>query len=303
MYFSRDKICLITGANSGIGKAAAKGLAELGANVILISRNHTRGERVLAELKEKTGSEKLHLFISDLSSQKSILDLANDIKAAFNTIDILINNAGAYFSKKHITVDEIEATFAVNYLSRFLLTNLLLDLILNSKQGRIINISGEYHRRAIINFREFGNPKKYSPSKAISQARLADILFVYELARRLINTKVTVNCLHPGFVATNIINNDPDSSPLKRILYKSLKPFLRSPEKGAATAVYLASSPEVTNVSGKYFIDKKCVCSSLLSYNKALAKRLWTISEQLIKINLSKDTLSENKLFKELNTK
>ena len=235
MYFNREINCIITGANSGIGKATAKGLAKLGATIILVSRNHTRGERTLAELKRTTGSNKFYLFISDLSSQKSILDFAVEIKSKFSCIDILINNAGAYFSKRHITVDGIEATFAVNYLSRFLLTNLILDNILASKQGRIITVSGEYHRKSRINFEDLEYSNNYSAFKALSQARLADILFVYELSRRLKNSRVTSNCLHPGFVATNIINNDPDSSLMKRIVYKSISPFLKNPEEGAET--------------------------------------------------------------------
>ena len=303
MYFNREITCLITGANSGIGKAAAKGLAKLGASIILVSRNHTRGERTLNELKQNTGSNKFHLFITDLSSQKSIIDLAANIKSKFNCIDILINNAGAYFSKRHITIDGIEATLAVNYLSRFFLTNLLLDKVLLSKQGRIINVSGELHRKGRLNFENMEYPGNYSAFKAVSQSRLADILFVYELSRRLKNTKVTCNCLHPGFVATNIINNDPDSSLLKRIIYKSISPFLKSPEKGAETVIYLASSPEVANVSGKYFIDKKCVQSSPVTYDEDIAKRLWKVSEQMIKVNFPQNTFFENKFFNELNAK
>lgn len=296
MYFSGEKICLITGANSGIGKAAAKGLAKLGATIILVSRNHTRGERTAAELEQTTGSNKFHLFMADLSSQSSILRLANEIKDKFNNLDILINNAGAYFSKRHITIDGVEATFSVNYLSRFLLTNLLMEMILKSKQGRIINVSGEYHRKGRINFEDMEYSKNYSAFKAICRARLADILFVYELSRRLKNTKVTANSLHPGLVATNIIDNDPDSSLIKRILYKSISPFLKTPEEGAETVIYLASSPEVTNVTGGYFIDKKCVQSSQLSYNEELAAQLWNTSEQMIKVEIPKNTFCEKNL-------
>ena len=303
MYFNREITCLITGANSGIGKAAAKELAKLGAAIILVSRNHTRGERTLAELKAITGSNKFYLYITDLSSQNSILEFAEKIKNKFNILDILINNAGAYFSKRHITVDGIEATFAVNFLSRFLLTNLLLENILRSKQGRIINVSGEFHRKCRINFEDIGFSKNYSAFKAICQARLANIHFTYELSGRLKDTNVTCNCLHPGMVATNLINNDPDSSLMKRFFYKSISPFLKSPEEGAETVVYLASSPEVANVSGKYFIDKKCVKSSAISYDEDTAKKLWDVSEQMIKINLPQNTFNENKLFNELKTK
>ena len=221
--------------------------------------------------------------------------MASQIKNKFNTIDILINNAGAYFSKRHITIDGIEATFAVNYLSRFLLTNLLLENILRSKQGRIINVSGEFHRKGRINFEDLEFSKKYSPLKALCQAKMADILFVYELSRGLKNTRATVNCLHPGFVATNIINNDPDSSLIKKIIYKSISPLLKSPGEGAETAIYLASSPEVTTVSGKYFIEKKCVESSPSTYNEETARHLWKVSEQMMKVNIPQTNFYENK--------
>ena len=289
MYFSREINCIITGANSGIGKAAAKGLARLGATIILVSRNHARGERILNELKKITGNNKFHLFIADLSSQKAIIDLASEIKSKFSIIDVLINNAGAYFSKRHITVDGVEATFAVNYLSRFLLTNLLLENILLSSQGRIINVSGEFHRKGRINFEDLEYSKNYSGFKAVCQARLADVLFIYELSGKLKNTTATANCLHPGFVATNIINNDPDSSLMKRILYKVISPFLKSPEEGAETVIYLASSPEVSNVSGKYFIEKKSVQSSAASYDETVAGKLWIASEQMVKAELPRN--------------
>ena len=303
MYFSSDKICLITGANSGIGKAAAIGLAELGATIILVSRNHVRGERTLAELIETTESRKFHLYITDLSSQTAILDLTNEIKNKFKRIDILINNAGAYFSKRHLTVDGIEATFAVNYLSRFLFTNQLLEIILKSKQGRIINVSGECRIKYGINFEDLESSKNYSAFKAFCQARQADILFVYELSRRLSETKTTVNCLHPGFVATNIINNDPDASLIKRIFYKTISPFLKNPEEGAETVLYLASSPEVMNVTGKYFINKKNVQSSPLTYNEELAKKLWSVSEKMIKVNLPRNIFYQSKLLNEIKIK
>ncbi|MEJ2614750.1 MAG: SDR family oxidoreductase [Ignavibacteriaceae bacterium] len=303
MYFNREITCLITGANSGIGKAAAKELAKLGAAIILVSRNHTRGERTLAELKAITGSNKFYLYITDLSSQNSILELTEKIKNKFSCLDILINNAGAYFSKRHITVDGIEATFAVNFLSRFLLTNLLLENILRSKQGRIINISGEYHRRGRINFEDIEFSKNYSAFKAICQARLADILFTYELSRNLKETNITSNCLHPGMVATNLIYNDPDSSFMKRFFYKSISPFLKSPEEGAETVVYLASSPEVANVSGKYFIDKKCVKSSAISYDEDISQKLWRLSEQMMKVDFPQNAFNKNKFLNELKTK
>ncbi len=278
-----EKICLITGANSGIGKAAASGLAELGATVILVSRNHVRGERTLSEISKKTGSDKLQLLVADLSSSVSIRALSGEVKKRFGRIDVLINNAGAYFSKRHETIDGIEATFAVNYLSRFLLTDLLLDRLLQSKQGRVINVSDEQHRKGYINFEDINLKKNYLPVRAVRQAALADILFVYKLSSELKNTNITVNSVHPGFVSTNIIYNDPDSSLPRRTVHKLIAPFLSSPEKGAETVLYLASSPEVNRVSGKYFISKKCVQTSPASYETETAERLWETSEILLK--------------------
>ncbi len=282
MYFSKQKTAVITGANSGIGKASALGLARLGVNLILIARNHVRGERAVWELKKETQNQNIHLLICDLSSIESIQKVSAEIHDRFDKIDILINNAGARFGKRHITIDGVEATFAVNYLSRFLLTNLLLDLIKKSANGRIINVSGEAHRRGRIYFNDLTLKKFYHPVKAVMQAKLADVVFTYELAGRLNKTAVTVNCLHPGAVSTNILYNDPDTSGSLKFLYKIISPFFRSPEKGAETVLYLAVSPEVNNVSGKYFIDKKCVKTSAESYNKELANKLWKQSEKLI---------------------
>jgi len=287
MEYLNEKICLVTGASSGIGKATAMRLAELGAIVILVIRNHTRGERTLNEIIKVTENKNVYLFITDLSSQTDIQNLAKTIKKNFDRIDVLINNAGAYFSKRHITVDGIEATFAVNYLSRFLLTNLLLDLILNSKQGRIIDISGEYHRKGKINFEDLEFTKKYSGLETTKQAKLAEILFSYELARRLVNTNVTVNSIHPGAVATNIIYNDPDAHLAKKFAYRIFSIFLKNPFKAAENIIYLASSPEFNDGTGKYFIDKNEVLSAALTYDEDLAQKLWKVSEEMTNVKIN----------------
>jgi NAD(P)-dependent dehydrogenase (short-subunit alcohol dehydrogenase family) len=281
MYFNEEKICLITGANSGIGRAAAEALARLGVNLIIAARNKFRGEKTLNELVENSGNRNIELLIADLSSQKEIKALADQIKSKYNRIDILINNAGAYFSKRHLTEDGIEASFAVNYLSRFLLTNLLFDLLKKSKHARIINVSGEHHRRGKINFNNLNFDKKYSGYAAAAQAKLADVLLIYELSRKLIGNKITANSLHPGAVSSSLIYNDPDAGYFSKFFYSILSLFMKSPEKGAETILYLAASPEVSNVSGNYFINKKAVLSSPESYNKALAQKLWDVSEQL----------------------
>jgi NAD(P)-dependent dehydrogenase (short-subunit alcohol dehydrogenase family) len=286
MSFTQGKICLITGADSGIGKAAAIGLANLGFTLLLTARCHVRGERAVKELKAATANENIHLFIADLSSQESINDLANKIKQSYNRIDVLINNAGAHFSRRHVTIDGIEATFAVNYLSRFLLTNLLLDLVKESDQGRIINVSGEYHRKGKINFEDLNLSENYSASSAVAQSKLADILFTYSLNERLNGSNISVNSLHPGIVSTNIIYSDPDANPVIKFFYGLFSLFFKPSEKGAETILYLAVSPEIANITGKYFINKKAVASSPASYDKTIAEKLWRESERLTAIYL-----------------
>jgi len=295
MSFREDRICLITGADSGIGKAVAKLLAQLDITLLLVSRNHVRGERAVKEIEADCNAD-LFLFIADLSSQESIRNLVKKIKEKFKRIDVLINNAGAKFSKRYLTVDGIEATFAVNYLSRFLLTNLLLDLLKESEQGRIINVSGEFHRKGKINFDDLNLKENYSASTASAQSKLADILFTYSLAEKLKNTNITANCMHPGSVATNIIYSDPDAGAGIKSLYAVSSLFLSKPEKGAETVIYLATTQNVSSITGKYFINKKTVESSPLSYDKELGSKLWEVSENLISLSQKGEEILSKKL-------
>ncbi|MGE5797989.1 MAG: SDR family oxidoreductase [Ignavibacteria bacterium] len=295
MSFREDRICLITGADSGIGKAVAKLLAQLDITLLLVSRNHVRGERAVKEIGADCNAD-LFLFIADLSSQESIRNLAKKIKERFKRIDVLINNAGARFSGRHITIDGIEATFAVNYLSRFLLTNLLLDLLKESEQGRIINVSGEYHRKGKINFNDLNLKENYSAFTASAQSKLADILYTYSLAEKLKNTNITANCMHPGSVATNIIYSDPDAGAGIKFLYAVSALFLSKPEKSAETVIYLATSQNVSSITGKYFINKKAVESSPLSYDKELGSKLWEVSEDLISSSKNREEILSKKL-------
>jgi NAD(P)-dependent dehydrogenase (short-subunit alcohol dehydrogenase family) len=281
MELLKNKTCIITGGNSGIGKAAAVGLARFGANIILVVRNRFRGEAALKEIITLTGNKNIEIQLCCLSSFESIKECADNIRSHHKKIDMLINNAGAYFSKKHITKDGIEATFQVNYLSRFLLTNLLLDLIAKNGGGKIIIVNGEYHRHGKINFNDLQMENRYTGMCAACRAKLADLLFVYELSSKLKGFPVNVNALHPGIVATNAVENDPDASMMRKILYWLAKPFLSSPEKGAETILYLASNDEVKNVTGKYFINKKIAASSSSSLDKEAAKKLWKESEIL----------------------
>lgn len=280
----QGKICLVTGASSGIGKATALGLAEMGATVVTFCRDAARGQAALSEIKQKSGNSSVDLLVADLSSQEAIRRLATEYKSKYRQLHVLINNAGVYYTKRHVTVDGLEAMFAVNYLARFLLTNLLLDIIKTSAPARIINVAGAYHVKGKIAFDDLQGEKDFDGQRANHQSKLADVLFTYELARRLEGTGVTVNCLHPGMVATDLIDKDKDFPRFFKYLYKLSRPLQKSPAKGAETSIYLASSPEVEGVTGRYFVDKKIAESSPESHDVQLAKRLWEVSEKLAKL-------------------
>lgn len=280
------KICMITGANSGIGKATALGLSELGANVVMVSRDRELGDAAMEEIKSKSGNEAVGLIVADLASQASIRQLVEDFKNQYGQLHVLINNAGIFRTKRFLTEDGIELHFAVNYLAPFLLTNLLLETLKASAPARIINVAGDYHRKATIDFDDLMSEKEYSGGKANNQAKLGLVLFTYELARRLEGTGVTVNSLHPGAVASDSLKKDPDTSSIMLFLYNIMKPFFASPEKGAETSIYLASSPNVEGVTGKYFIKKKEVDSSPESYDRTIAARLWEVSGELTGLSL-----------------
>lgn len=277
----KDKICLVTGANSGIGKATALGLARMGANVVMICRDSVRGEEARTEIKTSSNNPSIDLMLSDLSSQAAVRQLAQDFQEKYQHLHVLVNNAGVAPMKRSLTVDGLETTFAVNHLAPFLLTNLLLDTLRASAPSRIINVSSSAHSRMKMEFDDLQGEKNFSMFRAYSQSKLANVLFTYELARKLEGTGVTVNAFHPGVVRTNL---GRDSTGIVRLGFMAMGPFIRTPEQGAATCVYLASSPEVEGVTGKYFVNKKEVTSSKESYDKAVARRLWEVSEQLTQL-------------------
>ena len=279
------KVCLITGGSSGIGKATALGLANKGANVVMVGRDRSRGEAARTEVVEKSGNELVDLMLADLSSQESIRQLAEDFTSRYGRLHVLINNAGVFISKRTVTVDGIETTFAVNHLAPFLLTNLLLDVLEASAPARIVNVTSSGERSGTINFDDLQWEGRYSGVRAHNQSKLAMILFTYELARRLEETGVTVNCVHPGVVVTNLGRGSSGSFGL---LLRLMRPFFSSPEKGAETSIYLASSPEVEGVSGKYFAKKAEARSSEQSYDEAAGRRLWQVSAELTKLKLTK---------------
>ncbi len=271
----QGKVCLITGANSGIGKATALGLAKLGATVVLVSRDRVRGEQAQREIQEQSRNPHTDLLIADLSSQQSIRQLADDFKRRYSQLHVLINNAGVFQLRKHLTVDGLDMVFAVNQLAPFLLTNLLLDVIKASAPARIVNVSSGSHEANYLRLDDLQSEKHYRPMRAYGQSKLAMVLFTYELARRLEGTGVTANCLHPGFVATNIAQR---GMPLiVRLLAKPIFLFGISPEEGAKTSLYLASSPDVEGITGKYFVKSIPRQSAPLTHDASLQHKLWQV--------------------------
>jgi NAD(P)-dependent dehydrogenase (short-subunit alcohol dehydrogenase family) len=275
------RICMITGANSGIGKITALELAKMGANVVMICRNVEKGEVARKEIVKKTGNRSIELLLADFSSQSAVRKLVHDFKLKYSKLHVLINNIGTIMPIKTFTEDGLETTFAVNHLGCFLLTNLLLDIIKKSAPARIINVSSESHKDRVIDFSNLNGERNYNLYKAYAQSKLANILFTYELARRLGDTKVTINCLHPGMVRTKIWQKSGRSM-LMKVFMRIFSLFLKSAQEGAQTSIYLASSPELESITGKYFIDKKMVLSSPVSYDEGLAKQLWEVSEKLV---------------------
>ncbi len=275
------KIVMITGANSGIGKETAKVLAEKGATIILICRNKERGEATLKELKEKTKSNKFELYLADLADPNAIQRVVAQFREKYDKLDVLINNAGVVLSKRIVTPLGYEKTFAVNYLGHFLLTNLLLDLLIESAPSRIINVSSGVHTSANLNFDDINLSSGFRSLRAYANSKLANLLFTYELARRLEGTGVTVNALHPGFVRSNFGRRGRKW--YVRILFDIARIFAISVEKGAKTSIYLASSPEVKDVTGKYYYKSKPVKSSKASYDREAQKKLWQLSKEAFK--------------------
>jgi len=275
------KVCLVSGANSGIGKEAALGLARLGATVVIVARDRKKGEATVSEIRQATGNQNVNLILADLSSMKSVSGLASTFLGEYPKLHVLINNAGTYLPKRITTADGYEAVFATNHLGHFLLTSLLLDLLKTSAPSRIINVTSEAHRGAKIDFEDLMQEKKYSAFKAYHQSKLANVLFTYQLAKVLEGTGVTVNCLHPGVVRTGF---GKDMGGLFSISVKLAGPFMMSPAKAAQALVYMASAPELENVSGKHFAKGKEKESSRESHDMHAAERLWQVSEDLTRV-------------------
>lgn len=271
---------MVTGANSGIGKATALGLAQMGATVVMVCRDRARGEAAASEIKAKSGNNAVDLLIADLSSQQSIRQLAEDFKQRYSQLHVLINNAGVFNMTRRETVDGQEMTFAVNQLAPFLLTNLLLGVIKTSTPARIINVNSNAHEAGYIKLDDLQSEKRYRAMRVYGQSKLAMLLFSYELARRLQGTEVTVNALHPGFVATNIAQGNLPRV-IRTVTHFLLSLFGVSSEEGARTSIYLASSPDVEGITGKYFVKSMPKQSTPISHDEALSQQLWEESEKL----------------------
>jgi len=275
------KICMVTGATSSIGEVTARELAKQGATVIVVGRNPEKCMATVNKIQQQTCNSNVDFILAELSSQKEIRQLAQQFQSRYQRLDVLVNNAGAVYLKRKESIDGIEMTFAVNCLSHFLLTNLLLDTLKASAPARIINVSALLHKRAKIDFNDLENRKNYRGWNVYMQTKLANLLFTYELSRRLNSTGVTVNALHPGVLASNLGMNN---SGIMRLIKSLVNVLLTSPEKGALTMIYLASSPEVEGITGKYFIKKKATASSKASYDKDAASRLWRISAEMTRL-------------------
>jgi len=276
------KTVMATGASLGIGRVTALELARMGARVVMVCRNPDKGQAVRTEIIRSSGNDAVELMIADLGSQDQIRALANDFLATHDRLDVLVNNAGALNMRRTTTVDGYETTFAVNHLGYFLLTNLLLDLLKRSAPSRIVNVSSRAHLNGHINFDDLNCEKRYAAGRAYGQSKLANVLHAYELARRLEGTGVTANALHPGVVRTGFgRNNAGVVGALFGVAQVVGRAFYVSEEKGARTSVYLASSPEVEGVTGKYFSLCREAQSSAESHDTGVARRLWDVSEEM----------------------
>ena len=277
------KTCLVTGANQGIGKETALALARMGATVVITARDRAKGEAALADIRQRSGNDAASLFTADFASFASIRDFASEFQRSHQQLHVLVNNAGGYNAVRTLTKDGFETTFGVNHLGYFLTTQLLLDTIKSSAPARIVTVSSAAHNGAKINFDDLQSERSWAGFGAYGQSKLCNVLFAYELARRLEGSGVTSNALHPGVVMTGFGHNNAGIvGGFFDIFHTIARPFLLTADKGARTSVYLASSPAVERVTGKYFADSREKQSNAISRDPDVARRLWDLSEQMV---------------------
>jgi retinol dehydrogenase 14 len=272
------KTVLITGGTGGIGRAAAIGLASLGARVGITGRDRERAEVAAAAIAKESGNPAVDVFVADMSSQAEVRRLADEILAVYPRLDVLLNNVGGFWAHRHVTADGFEHTFALNHLAPFLLTNLLLDRLIASAPARVVTVSSGAQSMGNIDFDDLMGEQKYSGSRAYNQSKLANVMFAYELAKRLEGTGVTSTALHPGLTSTAFSAEDPALG----LLVTILRPFMKSPRRGAETPVYLASSPQAEGLTGQFFANRKVKESHKSSYDTAITGRLWQVSADLV---------------------
>jgi len=273
------KSVLVTGGTGGIGKATAIGLAALGARVGITGRDQARAAAAAAGIRAAAGNAAVDVFAADMSAQAAVRRLAGQVADTYPRLDVLVNNVGGFWAHRHVTADGLEHTFALNHLAPFLLTNLLLDRLTASAPARIVTVSSGAHARGRIDFDDLQGEQNYSGQRAYSQSKLANVMFTYELARRLEGTGVTATVLHPGVVRTSF--GAEDQAAHFAIMIRVARPFMKSPAQGAVTPIYLASSPQVEGVTGQYFANRKPKTASKAAYDTAAAARLWQASADL----------------------
>ena len=274
------KTVLVTGATGGIGKATAVGLARLGARVGITGRDIARAEAAATDIRAVANSAAVDAFAADLSSQADVRRLAREVLDLYPRLDVLVNNVGGFWAHRHLTADGLEHTFALNHLAAFLLTNLLLDRLIASAPARIVTVASGAHTTGRIDFDDLQGEQKYSGQRAYNASKLANVMFTYELARRLRGSGVTATVLHPGVVRTAF--GAEDQAAFFTVLSPLIRPFLKTTAQGAATSIYLASSAKVEGSTGRYFANSKPKNSSKSSYDTAAAGRLWQVSVDLV---------------------
>lgn len=275
----QGKTVVVTGATGGIGFVTARQLATEGAEIILVSRDAAKVAETVSELIDATGNPNIHGEAGDLSVQADVRAVANSILSHHPKIDVLVNNAGNMFTTRQESADGIEMTWALNHLGYFMLTNLLMPAIQSAGNARIVNVSSVVHSRGKINFADVPMNRSYGWMKAYARSKLGNVLFTYELARRYEGSGITVNCLHPGVVGTSFGHSN---GIFFRTGSRIARPFFISPDKGAETSIFLASSPVVTGETGKYFVKSRPVSSAPLSHDQALQKRVWDLSHEMV---------------------
>ena len=281
----RGSTVLVTGGTGGIGLATAAGLAGLGARVGIVGRDPGRAAGAAGSIRRTAAGAGVDTFVADLSSQAEVRRLAGEVLDRYEHLDVLVNNAGGYWAHRHVTADGLEHTFALNHLAPYLLTRLLLERLVASAPARVVTVSSGAQSMGRIDFDDLQGELSYNGQQAYNQSKLANVLFTYELARRLEGTGVTANVLHPGVVDTNF--GREDARGWMWLLLPLVRPFLKSPERGARTSVHVASAPELAGVSGSYFVNGTAQKSSKRSYDDQVAARLWDVSAELTGLSLS----------------